>query len=177
MLRDDSNAIDNATATALVVETSRKSTENWRKERTGVRGGAVQTKAKRMNYYHPLIWIHIDRIAKSTQFSPSKIVQHMQRLFPKTLKRMNKGTVSKWIRSDKRGWTDATLRNVKDGRTLGGSGRVGVLTKYPDIVKEWCEQLLGMRESGVPVTVCVARSILIVIIKKEHDNILNSRFT
>ncbi|KAF6761517.1 hypothetical protein DFP72DRAFT_842427 [Ephemerocybe angulata] len=130
---------------------SRQGGDGWRKERTGSKNGVVvEQKATRVNWYHPLLWVHINDIAARVNFSPSAIEHHLKLQNPALFSRINKGTVSRWISEDKKQWSEATLKNVARGKALAGTGRVGVLSKHPEVVLEIKRQLQQLRDSGIP---------------------------
>jgi hypothetical protein len=77
------------------------------------------------------------------------------------------------VKGEKR-FTEAALRNVLNRRTLIGSGRVGVLAKYPEVSAEIVETLRGLRTAGCVVNVPIARSLMIAIIQKRNPAILHN---
>ncbi|KAJ7866901.1 hypothetical protein B0H13DRAFT_1636391, partial [Mycena leptocephala] len=82
-------------------------------------------------------------------------------------------TLWKWIVKGEKRFTDATLKNVFNRRTLVGSGRVGVLARYPEVSNEIVTTLRGLRTAGCVVNVPIARSLMIAIIQKHNPAIFN----
>jgi hypothetical protein len=68
------------------------------------------------------------------------------------------------------------LANVANQHALAGSGRVGILSPYPGIVKEIKTTLADLRATGVPVNVLVGRSIALTIIQNKKPDLLE-KFT
>ena len=148
-----------------MVAISRSEHTRWKEERSGKRGGARQEAHKRTNWYHPLLWIHIDAAAKKSHWSPTGMVSALQRAHPKLFACLNKGTISRWIDESKHQWSSAMLRNVENGHTVSGSGHSGILSQYPHTRDEIIEKLMSLRKSGLPINVVVARSIMITVIQ------------
>lgn len=105
------------------------------------------------------------------------MVNSLQRDFPVLYKQLNKGTVSKWMVSGStgKGWSEKTLANVNRHHAILGSGRVGILTPYPELVERIKTELQGIRDVGLPVTAWVARSVLLAIIELEHPQLLENK--
>ncbi|KAJ3495073.1 hypothetical protein NMY22_g19984 [Coprinellus aureogranulatus] len=139
----------------------------WKTGRTGKRGGVIHNEAyKRINYFTPLLWSHIARIAPWVAFSPSMIVSIPKRDMPQLFHRLSKGTVSKWLsKCDQNRWLKHTLKKVEAKGRLKGTGKVGVLTQYPEVMEEIVKKLEGIRTSGIPLDRVLTRSIMIAIIK------------
>ncbi|EJD00508.1 uncharacterized protein FOMMEDRAFT_91593, partial [Fomitiporia mediterranea MF3/22] len=90
--------------------------------------------------------------------------------------RLNKGTVQKWIALCRTKWSDTTIYNVQNKCILGGSGRVGTLTKYPELVEEIKTNFLGFCAKGYPLNAVIGCSIMLAIIKACNPDILTSNF-
>ena len=56
--------------------------------------------------------------------------------------------------------------------TLTGSGRVGVLAPYPNMVVAIKKKLTEFCDGGVPINVLVARSIILALIQTEKPQLL-----
>jgi hypothetical protein len=146
---------------------------DWKSERNGLRGGTKQSRHKRTNWYHPILWTHIDAAARKVGWSAQSIANRLTRDQPKLFTRITKGTIQKWIDKDtKRGWSAATRKNIERHHTLAGSGQTGILAQHPDVLTEIKTQLRGLRTSGLPVNVLVARSIMLAIIKERKPDLL-----
>ena len=145
---------------------------DWKNQRNGTRGGAEQGRHQRTNWYHPFLWIPIDKAARRAGWSAKTTVAILQRELPELFSQLNRGTVHKWFMKGGKGWSETTLANVKRRHALAGSGQVGILAKYPDIVEEFKTALLGLRTSGVAVSVLTGRSILLAIIKSRKPELL-----
>ncbi|EJC99525.1 uncharacterized protein FOMMEDRAFT_40892, partial [Fomitiporia mediterranea MF3/22] len=89
---------------------------------------------------------------------------------------LNKGTVQKWIALCRTKWSDTTICNVQNKRILGGSGRVGALTKYPELVEEIKTNFLGFRAKGYPLNAVIGRSMMLAIIEAHNPDILTLNF-
>ena len=147
---------------------------DWKEEQCGKRGGTKQEAHKRTNWYHPLLWVHISTAAQKNNWSLSAMVTALQREQPKLFSHLNRGTVSKWIEKLKHQWSQATLRNVANGHTLSGSGNSGVLSQHPHVQDEIVERLKNLRQSGVPINVIVARSIMLAVIQNHVPKLLET---
>ncbi|KAF9233034.1 hypothetical protein BU15DRAFT_66934 [Melanogaster broomeanus] len=141
--------------------------------RTASDGGTRQERHSRTNWFHPFLWVHIDTIAPKVSWSASEIAKRLARSEPKLFSHLNKGTVQRWIDKDsKREWSPITKQNVERQCALGGSGQTGVLGKHPEIVKAISDTLRGLRDSRVPVSVVIARSIMISTIREWDAQLL-----
>ena len=136
----------------------------------------MQQTHRRTNWYHPFLWASIDAAAKKANWSSHHIVNILQREQPRLFKNLHRGTVYRWLSKTGKGWSDRTLKNVANRHALAGSGRVGILAPYPEIVEEIKTKLMSLRTSGVPINVLVARSIAIAIIQDKKPELL-SKFT
>ena len=159
-----------------MAEISRPDGMNWKKSRSGRKGGAVQCRHARVNWYHPYLWVHIDAVAKKGLWSPQAITTILQRDHPTLFKQLNRGTVYRWISPLGQSWSSKTLENVSNRHALAGSGQAGILTRYPRVVERAKGTLLGLRKSGVPVNVLIGRGIMLAIIQEENPELL-SKFT
>lgn len=101
---------------------------DWKLSRNGTRGGSIQKPHVRTNWYHPLLWRRIDAAAWRVQFSPSAIVQYLQREDPILFKRLWPGTVCHWIEGQQ--WNAATIRNAERGKAPVQRGRSAILEPY-----------------------------------------------
>ena len=159
----NSNELDN------LAELSRPGS-TWKSNRSGKLGGTKQARHSCTNWYHPFLWTHIDSIAPKVGWSATAIEKHLTHTQPQLFSRIKKGTINRWI--DKKGWSDATKRNVARRHALAGSGQTGVLAKYPDIVTTIKTELRGMRSAGLALNVMVVRALMIAIIEKAGPDLL-----
>ncbi|PBK79528.1 hypothetical protein ARMGADRAFT_1040741 [Armillaria gallica] len=134
--------------------------EEWRLSRNGIRGGAIQSEATRMNYYHPYVWCYINRKMCQTAWSSAATAKALQRDFPVLFAKLNKGTIQQWKVKGENRWTDRTLLNVKNRSVLEGSGHAGILTPYPDTINEINTILRSLRTSGISVNISIGQSII-----------------
>ncbi|KAG1802170.1 uncharacterized protein HD556DRAFT_1304341 [Suillus plorans] len=118
-----------------------------------------------------------EQIAPKVGWSAQTIASRLAQDQPSLFSHLNKGTVQKWLdKETKRGWSPVTIQNVKRRHALAGSGQTGVLAKYPAVMKEITDTLRGLRTSGVPVSVVVARSIMLAVIEKHEPGLLLTEF-
>ncbi|KAK0495239.1 hypothetical protein EDD18DRAFT_1354453 [Armillaria luteobubalina] len=132
VLMHGANAVALSQALPDVAQISRPD-KNWCNVRNGTQGGAVVSKATRMNYYHPFLWMHIDKAMHSVDWSPSVAVRLLQRDHPMLFSKLNKGTISKWTQHGKKEWSTKTLQNVQNRMVLEASGHSGILASYDSI--------------------------------------------
>ncbi|KAE9393905.1 hypothetical protein BT96DRAFT_958958 [Gymnopus androsaceus JB14] len=133
--------------------------KDWKLKRNGKKGGVVQRRHERANWYHPFLGVHINRIAPRVLWSPHRIAATLRLQMPELFSRLHRGTVGKWISKNGKQWSKQTERNVARRSALARSGLV-------DIVQVIKDKLLGYRESGIPVGRFIARSIMIAIIQQ-----------
>jgi hypothetical protein len=92
---------------------------------------------------------------------------------PKLFGRITKGTIQKWIDKDtKQGWSVVTMKNIEHQHALAGSGQTGILARHPNIIGEIKIQLWALRTLGLAVSVLIARSIMLAIIKGQQPELL-----
>ncbi|KAF9254268.1 hypothetical protein L218DRAFT_846629, partial [Marasmius fiardii PR-910] len=70
--------------------------EEWREERDGTKKGAMQAKAKRTNWFHPFLWLFIDKAMKKCHWSPADAAKHLQNDHPVLFSRISRQTIGKW---------------------------------------------------------------------------------
>ncbi|KAJ6629622.1 hypothetical protein B0H10DRAFT_1767159, partial [Mycena sp. CBHHK59/15] len=120
----------------------------------------------RVNWFHPFLFTPIDNIAPRVGWSPMMIVKTLQRQNPEIYDRLHKGTVQKWISKLKKNrWLTRTQQNVARRHALSGTGRVGVLMPYPELVDMIKTKLTDLRKSGICVGRLLTHSIIIAIIQ------------
>ncbi|KAK1226816.1 hypothetical protein PQX77_010198 [Marasmius sp. AFHP31] len=159
-----------------MAEASRPKGSSWRQGRNGKRGGVVERRHSRINWYHPLLWARIAKVAPSVSFSATLIVRILQQQDSQLYSTLHKGTVQHWLSKSGRGWSKRTLMKVNNQSVVAASGKVGVLMPYPNLVKAIVERLSDMRKSGVTVSRALARSVMIAMIRKEQPQLLNGKF-
>ncbi|KAF9002114.1 hypothetical protein BDQ17DRAFT_1426078 [Cyathus striatus] len=150
--------------------------EGWRKKRNGKNGGTKQEKPKRTNWFHPILWTLIDKAMRKAAWSSEKAVSILQCKNGKIFKHIHRGTIIKWKEQGKNAWLEKTLQNVKNQHSLSGSGRSGILAKYPNIVEEIKKTLKDLRLSGIPVNVVMGHSIMLTIINQHEPSLLTGEF-
>lgn len=146
--------------------------KSWKSKRNGKNGGVVQRRHERVNWYHPFLWVHINRIAPRVLWSPHRITVTLRLQMPQLFSRLHRGTVGKWISKHGKRWSKQTERNVARRSALARSGRVGALTPYPEVVQEIKDKLLAFRASGIPVGRFIARSIMIALIQQRLPRLM-----
>ncbi|KAG7099906.1 hypothetical protein E1B28_001705 [Marasmius oreades] len=161
---------------ADIPELSRAGYEGWRKERNGFKNGAVQKRARRTNWFHPFLWVHIEKAMIKADWSPSGALTILKQEQPAIFGTMHRGTLGKWKEVGERAFTATTLQSVSNRHTLLGTGRVGALTKHKDIVDAIKHAIISLRTSGLAVNVGIARSIMLAIIKEQKPEILSEHF-
>lgn len=77
---------------------------------------------------------------------------------------------------ERKGWSDKTLENVRWFHALAGSGRSGILAKYPAVTAEIVKTFRDLRTSGIVVNVPLGRSIMLTIIEEMAPQVLNDKF-
>ena len=82
VLRDDEPGP--STSLADVAELLR-SGKDWRLVRNGKKGGAVQARSKRTNWYHPFLWTSIDNAMRKNAWSATYTVKQLQPRTTQTL--------------------------------------------------------------------------------------------
>jgi len=145
---------------------------HWKKERNGKHGGIKQAYHKCTNWYHPFLWAHIDTAVKKYNWSAHRMVNALKQEQPILFSHLNKGTVSKWIDRSQYQWSKATLHNVKQRHAPSGSGNPKLLSHYSLMQQEIIERLIGLRKSGLPINVIVARSIMLATIQRHAPELL-----
>ncbi|THU88058.1 hypothetical protein K435DRAFT_830622 [Dendrothele bispora CBS 962.96] len=159
-----------------IAELSRPKGGKWKKARTGKRGGVIQKRHARVNWFHPFLWALIGKFAPTVNFSATLLAKILQRERPDLYARLHKGTIQHWLSKKKKRWSRKTLANVARYSAITATGRVGVLTPYPDLVKTIKEKLIGLRQSGISINRVLARSIMLAVIKSEKPELLNGQF-
>ncbi|KAG6863222.1 hypothetical protein C0993_012433, partial [Termitomyces sp. T159_Od127] len=149
---------------------------DWRKKRNGTAGGAVVGKATRTNWFHPFLWVHIDKAMQCHGWSTGDAAKALQRDQPELFKHLHRGTIFKWVAPSKREWSDQTKKHVENRHALAGSGRAGVLTKHPNLIQKIKTTLQDIRISQLPVGVPTARAIMIALIEENNAGLLNGHF-
>lgn len=145
----------------------------WKKNRNGKWNGVRQKPFSRVNWYHPFLWAHIDRVAPTVGWSPQLIVKSLQRDFPALFSSLHRGTVAKWIsKNNKRRWSSATKKNIQRRHSLAGSGKTGVLTPYPDLIQEIKNKFEEYRQSGISIDCLLARSVILAVISERKPELL-----
>ncbi|KAH9906581.1 uncharacterized protein B0H18DRAFT_1090759 [Fomitopsis serialis] len=154
-----------------VTEVSRPHSQ-WKEKRTGSRGGAKEERHVRTNWYHPFLWLHIDKAARKVGWGAEAIAKELHRTMPELYGRLRRQTVHRWFAPGGFDWSETTKKNVERYHALTGSGRVGILSNHPDIVDEMKTALKELRTAGVAVNVVIGCSILLAIIKERKPELL-----
>jgi hypothetical protein len=124
---------------AELAQVSRPEGVAYRARRVGKRRGAVAKRAKNMNWFHPFIWRHIAAAARKYNFSAAAMARSLKIDDPELFLSLHKGTIQRWLRKDTDGktekaWKDSIVKNINAGHAVFGTGRVGVLKPYPELV-------------------------------------------
>lgn len=178
VLMNGAVAVAAASAIDDVANLSQPATQGWKKSRNGTQGGVVRNApSKRVFWFHPFLWVLIEAALRRRNWSAGEAVKDLHRLHPQLFNAPNstlhRGTLWKWIVAGEKHFTDAVLRSVVTRRTLVGSGRVGVLAKYPQLVEKIVTTLRDLRTSGCVVNVPIARSLMLAIITDHDPEILH----
>ena len=164
-----------APSTNDVAELSRGQHGAWKAKRNGKHGGVVQRPHSCVNWYHPFLWTHINQMAPRAGWLPHFIVVILQHENPSLFSTLHRGTVGKWLsKNNNRRWLTATLKNVERQHALAGTGRVGVLSPYPEVVAEVKTKLKDLGTSGIFINCLLARSILLAVIKERKEDLLKT---
>ncbi|KAJ3966365.1 hypothetical protein EV361DRAFT_973635 [Lentinula raphanica] len=155
---------------------SRAGFESWRNTRNGTQGGATRDRPTRTNWWHPFLWPAIDDAMRRADWSPEACVRILHRDHPQLYSHLHRGTVWKWKKPNERAWSEKTVEKVQKRHALLGSGRAGVLTKFPDLVEKIKETLLGLRTSGLLVNTTIGRSLMLNLIRTHHPEVLTPKF-
>ncbi|KAJ7216513.1 hypothetical protein GGX14DRAFT_391330 [Mycena pura] len=157
---------------------SRQTRQEWRRERDGTRGGAVVSREpKNTNWFHPFLWSDINRTMRRTDWSPRKTVEILQRSHPDgRFKKLHAGTLSRYRVTGKKEWTPATLEAVKNGASVRGTGRVGILAPYPIIVEAVKTTLTGLRDAKAIINVPIVTAVLRAEIEAEAPELFVKGF-
>lgn len=83
---------------------------DWRVERNGTRNGAKHSRAKTTNWYHPFLWVHIDRLAPRVDWSSAQMEKVLSRDFPQLFSNINRGTIWRWFEKDSSSGKTVTLK-------------------------------------------------------------------
>ncbi|KAF9001703.1 hypothetical protein BDQ17DRAFT_1426358 [Cyathus striatus] len=143
-----------------LAEMSHPGKEAWHQEHNGKLGGAKQDHAKQMNWFHPLFWLHIDKVIWKASWSAKLTEMILKCNHPKLFKMITRGTIWKW----------------KEPGKNACAGRSGVLAKYLAIVDEVKMILRDLWTSGIPVNVITGHSTIIAAIKKHQLFLLQAFF-
>lgn len=165
---------DGSMSASQIADISRNDKSKWRKNRNGTRGGTIQGDATCSNWYHPFLWYHINQAAIQNSFSPSATAKQLKQDHPLLFKHLHKGTLNQWRKKGRKEWSEVTLENVKCHRALDGSGHVGFLSAYPEVVETAKKQMISLRKAGVPLTTVVGRAIILAAIELKKPDLLSS---
>jgi hypothetical protein len=160
------NDIGDMSAVSDIADISRvKPGQCWRKNQNGKQNGVIRGWAQRTNWCHPFLHsiIHLAALKKGFYLAQA-IVDYLHETNPTLFKTLHKGTVQKWLAPDRKGWSEEHLRNVARCSALYGTGRVGVLAPYPEVVAEIERTLCGLQTAGVVVTQLISQSVILAII-------------
>jgi hypothetical protein len=159
------------------IASASRPTSSWKSSRQGKRNGAIEAKHTQKNWFHKFLWTHIDSAAHRVGYSARAIVKYLQSKLPQLFGGLQPGVVQRWIADGSHDWSARTKERVCAEGRLAGSGRVGALQKYPEVVKAATERMRKLRTSGVVVNVVVAHAILLSLIETKAPKILlSSRF-
>ncbi|KAJ7035961.1 hypothetical protein C8F04DRAFT_1181741 [Mycena alexandri] len=153
VLRGGAEAAAQTSSIGDVADLSRPATQGWKKHRNGTQGGVVQNVA--------------------TKRAVADLQRSHPHLFNASGNRLHRGTIWKWIVPGERCFTDAALKSISNRRSLVGTGRVGILAPYPDLVANIVTTLEGIRASGCVVNVPIACSVMIALIKNARPELLD----
>jgi hypothetical protein len=130
-----------------------------------------------MNWFHPFIWRHIAAAAHKYNFSAATMAWSLKLNGPELFRTVNKGTIHRWLWKDNQGntkkaWKDRILKNINTGHAVFGTGHVGVLKPYPELVDAMKGKFCNLHKAGVPVNRLLARTIMLAMIKDQEPHLL-----
>ncbi|KAJ3745113.1 hypothetical protein DFH05DRAFT_1460002 [Lentinula detonsa] len=178
LVESDSNS-DGSSESEEPAQTSQRAVSDlaaWRDLRNGTQGGETKLEAKRVNWFHPLLWPAINQAMRRAGWSSQGAVDILQRERPELYSSLHRGTIHRWKKEGENDWSERTWAKIMNRHALVASGRAGALTKFPDLISEIKSALEGLRTSGLVVNVQIARSIMLSLIQKNHPEILTSQF-
>ena len=155
-----------------LAELSRPKGVEWKSHRNGMKGGQIQGQHERVNWCNPFLWAGIAKASSKVGWSARDIANYLHQQMPELYGGLHAGTIHKWLAPSKHGWSDATMMHVERYGHLPGSGRVGILKPFPEIVEAVKDRLVNMRKAGLPVSRKVARSVIIGIIQIQKPELL-----
>ncbi|KAJ6448111.1 hypothetical protein C8R45DRAFT_1115497 [Mycena sanguinolenta] len=178
VLMNGAAAVAGVSAIGDTANVSQPATQEWRMTRNGTKGGVVKNvPSKRVFWFHPFLWALISAAVIKRNWSAGDAIKGLQRSHPQLFAApgsiLHRATLWKWIVKGEKRFTDDALKNVVNRKTIGGSGRVGVLAKYPEVSNEIVTTLRGLRTAGCVVNVPIARSLMLAIIQKRNPGILD----
>jgi hypothetical protein len=155
---------------ANLAASSRPDGVAWRaKAVAGKRKAVVTKRATRVNWFHGLIWPHIADAAKRFDFSAARMVTFLKLKDSDIFSTLNKGTVQRWKKKGEAAWKEKTMKDIERGRSVKGTGRVGLLNRFPDLVEKIKTKLIDIHKSAISVNRILARSIMITLVKAANS--------
>ncbi|EEB87182.1 hypothetical protein MPER_15572, partial [Moniliophthora perniciosa FA553] len=81
---------------AEIATTSRAGYEEWREERNGKKGGAVQGQVERINWHHAFLWPLIEEAMIQADWSPAGAERILKLRYPQLFRHIHRQTIGKW---------------------------------------------------------------------------------
>jgi hypothetical protein len=158
---------------ASLAANSRPEGVAWRAKAVAGKRKVVVKRASRVNWYHGLIWPHIADAADRFDFSAARMITFLKLKDSNMFGTLNKGTIQRWKKKGEAMWTEKTDANDERGRSVKGTGRVGMLRSHPELVEKIKSKLINICGSAISVNRILARSIMLALIKAEAPTLLN----
>ncbi|KAJ7069136.1 hypothetical protein C8F01DRAFT_976393, partial [Mycena amicta] len=144
--------------------------------------GNQKRDARTTNWFHPLLFKQIEMAAVKAgrPWKPVEIVREAKKMDGETFAKLTPQVVGRWIDKDaKRAgeskWKDSVLKNVAKGNTPGGhTTRAGILQPYPEIRKAINDDLVSLRQAGVPLTLLTIRGIMVAHIQSGAPHLFHT---
>ncbi|KAJ7622857.1 hypothetical protein B0H17DRAFT_1151577 [Mycena rosella] len=138
VLMEGAEAVTHSTDISDIAALSRANTQGWKKNRNGTLGSVVRGSTTKVFWFTPFLWAIIEPTIRRCGWSAARTVNELHCAHPNLFNgpnhKLHRATVWKWIVPGEQRFTDAALRSISARSSLGGSGRTGVLTWYPEIV-------------------------------------------
>ncbi|KAG5649751.1 hypothetical protein H0H81_002178 [Sphagnurus paluster] len=147
--------------------------------------GRILSRASPTNWFSAELWPAIDKAAKICQFRTREMVKMLQSgAGGSVYTPLQPGTVSHWIARDSTGqslrkWTDSVVAKVTSG---GGRdvmvvrlGRPQAMICYPEMVRRIRKDLEINRNSGLQISIPIARVIVLSYVQTMAPELIASR--
>ncbi|KAK7047057.1 hypothetical protein R3P38DRAFT_3423853 [Favolaschia claudopus] len=145
-----------------------------RKKRTGER------RATYINWMTPFAWSSITAAQRKVGWGATDIARELQRVNHDFFQHLTPSTVRGWIENvgGFNQWKPSVLARADTGNIPGHNkgGPRGILSAHPEIVEDIIAQLTDLRVAGAPLSLAVARCLIIAIITERAPELFEHRF-